>query len=102
VTPAAAKPSAGQPGCEPRKAETMQSESRTTRMREPLDQVIYRFARRADKEQLSRRSERPDEFSWGCDPFGCRRKLHFTARHRLIPADSLVRRIDSGRVEIED
>ena len=53
MTPAAAKPSAGQPGCEPRKAETMQSESRTTRMREPLDQVIYRFASRDEPTRSS-------------------------------------------------
>src|SRR5216684_1963762 len=37
------QPSAGKSGCEPRKAEMMQSESRTTRMPEPSDQVIYRF-----------------------------------------------------------
>jgi len=48
----------------------MQSESRGARMREAADQVIERLARRADEEQLSRRSERPDEFSCGCDPLG--------------------------------
>ena len=53
----------------------MQSESGTARMRKPADQVIDCFARRANKEQLSRRSERSDEFSRGCDPFGRRRRL---------------------------
>jgi hypothetical protein len=53
----------------------MQAESGTARTREPADQVIDGFTRRADKEQFSRRSERPDEFSCSGDPFGRRRRL---------------------------
>ena len=57
----------------------MQSESGTARTREP-DQVIDGFTRRADKEQFSRRSERPDEFSCGCDPL-CRRRRLQDSKH---------------------
>src|ERR1700677_326994 len=53
----------------------MQAESGTARTREPADQVIDGITRRADKEQFSRRSERPDEFSCGGDPFGRRRRV---------------------------
>jgi len=50
----------------------MQSESGTACVREPADQVIDSFARRANKDQFSCRSERLDEFRCSCDPFGRR------------------------------
>jgi len=53
----------------------MQSESGATLVRQLADQVVDSFAGRADKEQLSPSSERSDEFSRGCDPFGCRWRL---------------------------
>ncbi len=60
----------------------MQSESGAARTREPADQVIDGFTRRADKEQFSRRSERPDEFSCGCDPL-CRRRRLQDSKHAI-------------------